>query len=97
MNRFFVLPALALSAVLASGANSYAFCGLLGGMCGNGCCEVSCGCEAESCEPSCGCETDCCRPRCGLFGGLRGLLRCNQDCCEASCGCEAEPNCGCGG
>ena len=60
-------------------------CGhVLGGLLGNGCCNLlklnlpclnncGCGCDDADCDdaPSCGCET------------------------EPSCGCDAEPSCGC--
>ena len=86
----FAFATLSVALVLGTAGSANAFFGLLGGGCGGGCCEPSCGCEQScACEPSCGCDSGCGRRRCCLFGGLRGLFhRHNNCCCEASCGCE---------
>jgi len=66
----------------------------------SGCCESSCGCEAEpecgcEAEPECGCEAE---PECGCEAEPECGCEAEPDCgCEAEpdCGCEAEPDCGC--
>ena len=90
------LGVLVLSLGLCSQTFGFELLDRILGIGNSGCCESSCGCEAEpecgcEAEPDCGCDTGCTkRSRRTLLDDLLGSLR-------KSCGCDTADCCDAGG